>query len=104
MTDRTAIEAGLRRLVEEGRSASEAGRWVVREMREMGGDFGVFQLMVCFFRVCHVPVERLRQLEIWEGLGTGGPLTDAELDATVGPLRVREAPLPWRGGGTAESR
>ena len=93
MTDRTAIVAGLRRLGEEGRPASEAARWVMREMREMGDDVKVFQLMLLFFGAYHVPVERLRELECWEGLGTGGPLTDAELDATVGPLIVREAPL-----------
>ncbi|MGY1498661.1 hypothetical protein ACW4TU_19045 [Streptomyces sp. QTS52] len=101
MTDKTAIEAGLRRFGDEGRPASEAARWV---MREMGDDFAVFQLMVRFFTVYHVPVEHLRELERWEGLGTGGPLTDVELDAIVGPLRVRDAPLSWRGGGTAESR
>jgi hypothetical protein len=90
VTDRTAIVAGLRRLGEEGHPASEAARWV---MREMGDDFKAFPLMFHFFGAYHVPVERLRELERWEGLGTGGPLTDAELDAIVGPLTVREAPL-----------
>ncbi|MGW0835859.1 hypothetical protein [Streptomyces prunicolor] len=90
MTDRTAIVAGLLRLGEEGRPASEAARWV---MREMGDDFKVFQLMAHFFRAYHVPVERLREMEHWEALGTGGPVTDAELDAIIGPLRAREAPL-----------
>ncbi|MFF1308259.1 hypothetical protein [Streptomyces sp. NPDC058307] len=89
MTDRTEIVAGLRRLGEEGRPASEAARWV---MRETGDDFKIFQLMVHFFSACHVPVERLREMERWEGLGTGGALTDAELDAIVGPLVVRETP------------
>ncbi|KOV58474.1 hypothetical protein ADL01_37945 [Streptomyces sp. NRRL WC-3618] len=99
MTDaRTAIVAGLRRLGEEGRPASEAARWAMRKMRETGetgktgDDFKVFQLMVHFFGAYHVPVERLRELERWEGLDTGGPLTDAELDAVVGPLTVRETP------------
>ena len=86
MTDRTAIVAALRRLGAEGRPASEAARWVMREMKD---DFKVFQLMVQFFCAYHVPVERLREMERWEGLGTGGPLTDAELDAIVGPLVVR---------------
>ncbi|MEU9349109.1 hypothetical protein AB0D74_48715 [Streptomyces sp. NPDC048278] len=36
-------------------------------------------------------VERLREMERWEGLNAGGPLTDAELDAVIGPLVVREA-------------
>lgn len=89
MTDRTEIVAGLRRLGEEGRPASEAARWV---MRERADDFKVFQLMVHFFSAYHVPVERLREMERWEGLGTGGTLTDAELDAVVGPLVVRETP------------
>ncbi|MFE1833390.1 hypothetical protein [Streptomyces sviceus] len=89
MTDRTEIVAGPRRLGGEGRPASEAARWV---MREMGDDFQVFQLMVHFFSAYHVPVERLREMERWEGLGTGGPLTDAELDAIVGPLMVRVTP------------
>ncbi|MGW1627695.1 hypothetical protein [Streptomyces sp. NPDC002172] len=89
MTDPTAIVARLRRLGEEGRPASEAARWVTREM---GDDFKVFQLMVHFFSAYHVPVERLREMERWEGLGTGGPLTDADLDAIIGPLTVREAP------------
>lgn len=90
MTDRTAIVAGLRRIGEEGRPASEAARWA---MREMGDDFRVFQLMVHFFGAYHVPVERLREMERWDGLGAGGPLADAELDEIIGPLRVREAPL-----------
>ncbi|MFF7048611.1 hypothetical protein ACFY94_09645 [Streptomyces griseorubiginosus] len=90
MTDRTAIVAGLRRLGEQGRPASEAARWV---MREMGDDFKVFPLMVHFFSAYHVPVERLRAVERWEGLGAGGPLTDGQLDEIVGPLKVRETPL-----------
>ncbi len=92
MTDRTAIVTGLRRLGEEGRPASEAARWVIGEM---GDDFSVFQLMTRFFSVFQVPVQALRELENWEGLGTGGPLTDSELDAIVGPLTVREEPPPW---------
>ncbi|MET9253514.1 hypothetical protein [Streptomyces sp. NPDC003717] len=93
MTDRSAIQAGLRRLAEEGRPASEAARWA---MREMGDDFGVFALMAHFFTVYHVPVERLRELDRWAGLPTAGPLTDPELDAAIGPLTVRETPLPYR--------
>ncbi|MFG2955869.1 hypothetical protein ACGF5O_19370 [Streptomyces sp. NPDC048291] len=92
MTDRTAIVAGLRRLGEEGRPASEAARWAMREMAETGEDFRVFRLMAHFFSAYHVPVEHLREMERWEGLSTGGgPLTDAELDAIIGPLVVREA-------------
>ncbi|MEV5533787.1 hypothetical protein [Streptomyces prunicolor] len=90
MTDRTAIEAGLRRFGDEGRPASEAARWVIGEM---GDVVPVFQLMTRFFSVFQVPLRALRELENWEGLGTGGPLTDAELDAVIGPLTVREAPL-----------
>ncbi|CAM5274396.1 hypothetical protein [Streptomyces griseorubiginosus] len=90
MTDRTALLVGLRRFGEEGRPASEAARWV---MREMGDDFKVFPLMVHFFSAYHVPVARLREMECWEGLGLGGPLTDAQLDEVIGPLRVRETPL-----------
>ncbi|MEH0419481.1 hypothetical protein [Streptomyces sp. B21-083] len=90
VTDWNAIAAGLRRLGEEGRPPSEAARWM---MREMGDDFRVFPLMVQFFRAYHVSVRSLRELEVWEGLGTGGRLTDTELDAILGPLTVRETPL-----------
>ena len=90
MTDKAAIEAGLRRFGDEGRPASEAARWVIGEL---GDDFSVFQLMFRFFSVFHVQVQVLRELESWEGLGAGGPLTDAELDVIVGPLTVREVPL-----------
>ncbi|WP_105971939.1 hypothetical protein [Streptomyces geranii] len=90
-TDPTAIQAGLRRLGEAGCPASEVARWV---MRETGDDeVRVFQLMVHFFRAYHLSVRTLRELELWEGLGAGGPTTDAELDALFGPLRVRETPL-----------
>ncbi|MBK3574123.1 hypothetical protein JHN63_09870 [Streptomyces sp. MBT65] len=89
-SDKTAVEAGLRRFGDEGRPASEAARWV---MAEMGDDFPVFQLMTRFFSVFQVSVRALRELENWEGLGTGGPLTDADLDAIIGPLTVRETPL-----------
>ena len=70
-------------------------------MGEMGDGFPVFQLMTRFFTVFQVPLRALRELEIWEGLGTGGSLTDAELDAVIGPLTVRETPLPWGGGGSS---
>ncbi|MEU6230156.1 hypothetical protein [Streptomyces sp. NPDC047042] len=92
MTDRATIAAGLRRLGEEGRPASEAAHWVLRHTRETGEDLSAFQLMIHFFATYQVPVEHLRELELWEGLGTGGSMTDAELDAVVGPLRVRETP------------
>ncbi|WP_055531797.1 hypothetical protein [Streptomyces graminilatus] len=96
MTDNAAIDAGLRRFGVEGRSASEAARWAIGELgrtADTESGFPVFQLMFRFFSVFHVSVQALRELECWEGLGIGGPLTDAELDAVIGPLRVRETPL-----------
>ncbi|MFI0406044.1 hypothetical protein [Actinomadura sp. 3N508] len=83
-----AIIAEMQRMALQGDSPTRIAAWLVGQVDITK----FFHFIRYFFEAFIIPVEVLRETEAWVGFGRGGPLSDAEFDQLLSPLKVRHAP------------